>query len=67
MNHFKLPAIVLILVAGLTAPSFALTDTLKFQWPNPPFDNRLNDKRINGTFCEFRNTLGSRASLKSYC
>ncbi|MCU0453355.1 MAG: hypothetical protein MUE68_06825 [Bacteroidetes bacterium] len=32
------------------------TDTVRYQWPNPPFDR---SHYINGTFAEFRNTLSS--------
>ncbi len=31
-------------------------DTVKYQWPFPPFDQV---QTISGTFCEFRNTLSS--------
>ncbi|MGB2869513.1 MAG: T9SS type A sorting domain-containing protein [Bacteroidota bacterium] len=36
--------------------SLAQTDTTKFPWPDPPFGG---SKGINGTFCEFRNTLSA--------
>lgn len=32
----------------------AQTDPVVYRWPVPPFDNSRN---INGTFCEYRNTL----------
>ncbi len=32
---------------------FAQADTIKYQWPEPPFNQ---SKGINGTFCEYRDT-----------
>lgn len=48
-----LPAMSLFLVL-FTEVLSARTDTVKLQWPNPPFTGSHD---INGTFCEFRNTL----------
>ncbi|MBI3110024.1 MAG: T9SS type A sorting domain-containing protein [Ignavibacteriales bacterium] len=48
-----LPAlsVLLLLFTGVLS---ARTDSVKLQWPNPPFTGSHD---INGTFCEFRNTL----------
>ena len=42
-------AVLLLLVNSL----FAQADTVKYQWPEPPFNQ---SKGINGTFCEYRDT-----------
>ena len=50
---------MLILLASLGPASprgIAQSDTVKLQWPNPPFASSHN---INGTFCEYRNTLSA--------
>ncbi len=44
------------LVVFLTTLIYGQTDTVKYQWPFPPFNQSMG---INGTFCEFRNTLSS--------
>ncbi len=40
----------------LTTTLFAQLDTLKGDWPFPPFNS---SQRISATFAEFRNTLSS--------
>ena len=47
---------IFLLLFVLSASLFAQLDTLKGDWPFPPFNTSL---RISATFAEFRNTLSS--------
>ncbi len=54
MNKVMIRIFVVLVLA--IANNFAQTDTVKYNWPVEPL---TSSHGINGTFCEFRNTLSS--------
>ncbi len=55
-NNIMIKRMLIVFLLCITAFLQAQTDTIKYSWPVQPLNSSHG---INGTFCEFRNTLSS--------